>query len=144
MFPAGQMWLPFPLLMPVSLTIDTERKLTITTGEGVVTDADFIDARRQLIERPDFDPSFDRIWDFQRVTEARVTEEVIARLVAESPNADDPIRRAVVISGRAEPMKATLHFIGRTRQANRRIAAFPSLASAEQWILSARTESLPA
>ena len=129
--------------MPVTLIIDRERKLTITTGEGVVTDEEFINARRRLLAHPDFDPSFDRIWDFHQVTESRVTENVIARLVAESPNASTPICRAVVISERTGPMKATLEFISRTRQASRRIAAFPDLDSAEKWILSARLDLPP-
>lgn len=129
--------------MPVTLSIDTERKLTITTGEGVVTDADFIEARRQLLAHPDFDPSFDRIWDFHGVTEARVTENVIAKLVAESPNADNPICRAVVVSERTGPMKAILDFISHTRKASRRIAAFPNFAAAEKWVLTTRNDLPP-
>ena len=126
--------------MPVSLTFDTERRLIITTGEGVVTDADFIEGRRQLLANPAFDPSFDRIWDFHRVTEAQVTDAVVARLVAESPSATKPICRAVVTSERAGPMKEILDFINRTREANRRIAAFPDLTSAEKWVLTARVD----
>ena len=70
--------------MPVSLSIDTEQRLTLTTAEGVVTDAEFIEARQQVLAHPDFDPSFDRIWDFHRVTESQVTGEVIVRLVQPS------------------------------------------------------------
>ena len=129
--------------MPVSLSIDAEQKLTVTTGEGVVTDAEFIEARQQLLAHPDFDPSFDRIWDFRRVTESRVTGEVIVRLVAESPNAGKPICRAVVVSERTGPMKAILDFIGHTRQASRRVAAFPDLASARKWVLTTRHDLPP-
>jgi len=50
--------------MPVSVTIDPERQLTITIGEGVVTDEEFLRAREQLLANPAFDPAFDRIWDF--------------------------------------------------------------------------------
>ncbi len=129
--------------MSVTLTIDPERKLTITTAEGVVTDADFINARKHLVAHPDFDPTFDRIWDFHGVTESHVTEDIIAQLVADSPNAGKPICRAVVVSERAGPMKSTLDFINRTRQARRRIAAFPDRASAEKWILTARDDLPP-
>ena len=129
--------------MPVTLIIDSARKLTITIGDGVVTDADFIAARQRLLAHPDFDPSFDRIWDFHQVLESHVTEEVVAQLVADSPSADKPICRAVVVSERSGPMKATLDFISLTRQANRRIAAFPDLASAEKWITDARNELSP-
>ncbi len=124
--------------MPVTLTIEPERRLVTTTGSGIVTDEDFMRARQQLLEHPDFDASFDRIWNFRAVTESQVSEEIAAQLVANSPNTEKSICRAVVMSERAAPMKDIIDFISRTRRANRRIAAFPDLRSAEQWILTAR------
>lgn len=129
--------------MPVTIKIDTERRLTITTGEGVVTDEDFVEARALLLADPKFDPSFDRIWDFHLVTEAHVTEQIVARLVAESPASSKPICRAVVMSKQTAPMKAILDFVNRTRQASRRIAAFPDLTSAEKWVIAARGDLPP-
>lgn len=137
------MWLDFSLTMPVTLTIDPERCLTITTCEGVVTDEEFLRAREQLLANPEFNPAFDRIWDFSAVTEAKVTEAVATRLVGESPNSGKAICRAVVISERTAPMKAILDFIGLTRRAHRRIAAFPDRKSAEQWITTARGDLPP-
>jgi hypothetical protein len=102
--------------MPVNVTIDPERRLTITTGEGVVTDEEFLRAREQLLANPAFDPAFDRIWDFYAITEARVSEAVAARLIATAPNSEKPICRAVVVSERAAPMQAILDFINRIRQ----------------------------
>jgi len=129
--------------MPVTVTIDAERRLTITTGEGVVTDEDFLRAREQLLANPAFDQSFDRIWDFYAVTEAQVSEAVAARLTAASPNSEKPICRAVVMSERTAPMKAILDFINRTRQINRRIAAFPDRDSAEKWVTTTRVDLTP-
>jgi hypothetical protein len=40
-------------------------------------------------------------------------------------------------------MKAILDFINRTRQANRRIAAFPDRDSAEKWVTTARVDLPP-
>ena len=129
--------------MPVTLSIDKDRRLVITTGQGVVTDEDFIEARRRLTADPEFDPSYDRIWDFHDVTESLVTEETIGKLVAASPNADRPICRAVVLSKRPRATKSILHFISCTRQSNRRIAAFPDLASAEKWVTTTRADLPP-
>jgi hypothetical protein len=126
--------------MPVTVTIDPERRLTITTGEGVVTDEEFLRAREQLLANPAFDPGFDRIWDFYAVTDARVSGAVAERLIAASPNSEKPICRAVVVSERTTLMKAILDFINRTRQANRRIAAFPDRDRAEKWIAMARAD----
>ena len=130
--------------MPITVTIDPERRLTITTGEGVVTDEEFLRAREQLLANPAFDPAFDRIWDFYAITEARVSEAVVARLVATSPNSDRPICRAVVVSERATPMKYILGFMNCVRQANRRIAAFPDRNRAEKWIETSRADLAPA
>ena len=126
--------------MPVTVTVYPERGLTITTGEGVVTDEEFLRAREHLLANPAFDPAFDRIWDFSAITEARVSEAVVAELVATSPNSDRPICRAVVVSERTTPMKYILDFMNRVRQANRRIAAFPDRGRAEEWIATARTD----
>lgn len=133
----------FFLVMPVTVTIDPERRLTITTGDGVVTDEEFLRAREQLLANPAFDPTFDRIWDFCAITEARVSEAVAALLIATSPN-EKPICRAVVVSERATPMPAILDFINRVRQTNRRIAAFPDRDRAEEWIATCRADLAPA
>ena len=130
--------------MPVTVTIYPERRLTVTTCEGVVTDEEFLRAREQLLADPAFDPAFDRIWDFYAITENRVSEAVGVHLIATSPNSERQICRAVVVSERATPMKAVLDFIDRTRQANRRISAFPDRSSAEKWIATARVEFPPA
>ena len=129
--------------MPVTVTIDAERRLTITIGEGVITDDEFLSAREQLLANPAFDPNYDRIWDFHSVTEAQVSEAVAARLIAASPTSEKPICRAVVVSERAAPMKAILDFINRIRQANRRIAAFPDRQAAEKWLTTARVDLPP-
>ena len=130
--------------MPVQVSIDKERRLSITSAKGIVTDAEFLEAREKLLVNPDFDPDYDRIWDFYGITEVQVSEEVAAKLTAESPIAEKAICRAVVMSEQSGPMKAILDFIGRTRRAHRRIAAFPDLASAEKWIVTARLDLPPA
>ncbi|PYJ07518.1 MAG: hypothetical protein DMF06_15470 [Verrucomicrobia bacterium] len=126
--------------MPVTVTIDPKRRLTITIGEGIVTDEEFLSAREQLLANPAFDPAFDRIWDFSGVTETRLSEAVVGRLIATAPNSEKPICRAVVVSERPTPMKSILDFMTRTRQANRQIAAFPDRDRAEKWIATARAD----
>jgi hypothetical protein len=41
-------------------------------------------AREQLLANPAFDPTFGRIWDFSAITEAQMSEAVVAQLVATS------------------------------------------------------------
>ncbi len=129
--------------MPVTIVINPEQRLIVTTGSGIVTDEEFMLARQEFLAHPQFDPTFDRIWDFFGVVETRVSEKVATRLIAESPASEKPICRAVVMSERSGPMKAIIDFISQTRRANRRIAAFPTLASAEKWVMAARVDLPP-
>lgn len=129
--------------MPVSLLYNSEQRITVTILEGVVTDDELIAARRRVLTEPAFDPSYDRIWDFYGATHNMVSEPVAAQMVAESPIPGKPICRAVVMSLATGPQAAILDFIDRTRRASRRIAAFPSRASALEWILSARDDLPP-
>jgi hypothetical protein len=69
-----------------------------------------------------------------------VSEAVVARLVATSPNSERPICRAIVVSERTTPMTYILGFMNRVRQANRRIAAFPYRDHAEEWIARTRAD----
>lgn len=131
------------LAVPVAAIIECEERLTITRGEGVVTDEDFLTARAELLADPRFDPTFDRIWDFRDVTEARVSQEVARRLIVASPNSEKPICRAVVVSERPAPINAILHLIELTRRNHRRIAVFPDIKSARQWIATARADLAP-
>jgi hypothetical protein len=110
----------------------------------VVTDEEFLRARDQLVVNPAFDPTFDRIWDFSAITEARVSDAVAGLLIATPPNSEKPLCRAVVVSERATPMPSILDFINRVRQTNRQIAAFPDRDRAEQWIATCRADLAPA
>ena len=130
-------WLNCRSVMPAQLTIDPERKLVITVCSGMVTDAEFLQAREQLLADPNFDASFDRLWDFSAVTKEQVSEEAMAGLVKTSPHVGD-ISRAVVVSMAAKPLVRILQFVSQSRRFNRRIAAFPSREAAEQWIKTER------
>jgi hypothetical protein len=123
--------------MPALVTIDVERKLVITVCSDTVTDEEFVEARKQLLADPTFDPSFDRLWDFTAVTEEQVSDETIAHLVETSPFVGD-ILRAVVVSMSAKALARVMEFVSLSRQFNRRIAAFPSRETAWQWLESER------
>ncbi|MFN2477124.1 MAG: hypothetical protein ABR526_12390 [Chthoniobacterales bacterium] len=129
--------------MPVSLILQPEERITITVLEGVITDAELIAARQQVLTDPAFDPSNDRVWDFYSATHNQVSEAVAAQMVAESPIPGKPICRAVVISAATEGLPAILGFIDSNRAIGRRIAAFPIRAAAVEWIKAARHDLPP-
>jgi hypothetical protein len=123
--------------MPALVTIDVERKLVITVCSETVTDEEFVQARKQLLADPTFDPSFDRLWDFSAVTGEQVSDETIAQLVETSPFEGD-ILRAVVVSMSAKALARVIEFISQSRRFNRGIAAFPTREAAWQWLESER------
>ena len=129
--------------MPVRLILHAEQRITITVLEGVVTDAELIAGRHQVLSDSSFDPAYDRIWDFHAATHSLVSEPVAAQMVAESPVPGKQICRAVVMSVALGPQAAILDFIDRNRLASRRIAAFPDRESAVEWIKFARTDVPP-
>jgi hypothetical protein len=125
--------------MPALVTIDVERKLVITVCSDTVTDEEFVQARKQVLADPTFDPSFDRLWDFSAVTGEQVSDETIALLVETSPFEGD-ILRAVVVSMRAKALDRVMEFVSQSRRLNRGITAFPTRESAQQWLERERRE----
>ena len=125
--------------MPALVTIDVKRKLVITVCSDTVTDEEFVQARKQVLADPTFDPSFDRLWDFSAVTKGQVSDETIAHLVETSPFVGD-ILRAVVVSMSAKALERVMEFVSQSRRFNRRIAAFPNREAAWQWLESERRE----
>ena len=123
--------------MPVVVTIDVKRKLVITVCSDTVTDEEFVQARKQVLADPTFDPSFDRLWDFSGVTKEQVSDETIAHLVETSPFVGD-ILRAVVVSMSPKALARVMEFVSQCRRFNRRIAAFPTQEAAQQWLESER------
>lgn len=123
--------------MPVTVTIDTGRRLVVTTASGYVSDAEFLQARSHLLSDPQFDPAFDRLWDFSAVTEEKVTDKTMTYLVDTSPAAE-LIYRAVVVCMHPVPFQRVLDFICESRRHSRHIAAFPLRDMAEDWIRSER------
>ena len=123
--------------MSTLVTIDVERKLVITVCSDTVTDEEFVQARKQVLADPRFDPSFDRLWDFSAVTKEQVSDETIAHLVETSPFEGD-IARAVVVSMLPQGLARVMEFVSQSRRFNRRIAAFPTQEAARQWLESER------
>jgi hypothetical protein len=123
--------------MPAVVTIDVKRKLVITVCSETVTDQEFVQARKQVLADPAFDPAFDRLWDFSAVTGEEVSDETMAHLVETSPFVGD-ILRAVVVSMSAKALAHVMEFVALSRRFNRRIAVFPTREAAQQWLESER------
>jgi hypothetical protein len=83
--------------MPVFYKIDKGQRLVMTTASGVVTRAEAEAHQEQLLNDPDFDPSFSQLIDVTQVTKLEASREDIRALSQRnvfSPNS----RRAWVAS----------------------------------------------
>ncbi len=86
--------------MPVHYVIDKEQRLVLTTGEGPVTAQEVLTHHDQLLKDPDFDPTFNQLSDYTKVTDALFSIDknfLDARRDEFSPAS----RRAIVVSTQA-------------------------------------------
>ena len=64
--------------MPLRYTIDPERELILTTGEGVLTDKDVLDLKARILADPLYRNELRELSDVRGVTELHVTPQGIA------------------------------------------------------------------
>jgi hypothetical protein len=81
--------------MPIRSSIDKQRRLILTTGEGCVTVNDISEHQDRLLGDPDFDAGFDQLIDFTAVSRLEVSAGE-ARILAERRVISPASRRAIV------------------------------------------------
>lgn len=64
--------------MPIRYSIDVERKLILTTAEGVLTDAEIMDHKEELLRDPALLAGMRQLTDTRAVTDLRVTPAGVA------------------------------------------------------------------
>ena len=55
--------------MPVEFQIDSERRLIIGKGYGYIDHNSLVQIVRKMVSHPQYDPSFNEIWDIREVTD---------------------------------------------------------------------------
>ena len=81
--------------MPVSVSIDSNRKLVITTYSGLVTDDDVARQISEIARQAPYDSTYRAITDFTQVTQFEISSEQIRR-VAESKSPLEKAQRVMV------------------------------------------------
>ena len=81
--------------MKVRYSIDKQRRLILSTAEGLITVADIRDHQDRLLADPDFDPSFDQLIDTTPMTRFDVSADE-ARVLALRRVFSSESRRAFV------------------------------------------------
>ena len=70
--------------MPFDSVIDSNRRLIVTTGTGVLTGNEGLACCTQLKTQPGFNPAFNQLLDLTRATRFDVTRHELQRIADES------------------------------------------------------------
>jgi hypothetical protein len=84
--------------MPLSYKIDKARKLVRNTGSGYVAKEEVFAQQDQLLNDPDFDPSFSQLADFAQLTDTDIGMEDL-QVIAQSDVFSIHSRRALLVNG---------------------------------------------
>jgi hypothetical protein len=123
---------PRGVVMPVSYSIDTERKLVVTRITGAPTADEIFDHNERLSSDPEFSPDFRQLVDMTGLTEIRVGSGVIKDTSRDhffSPGA----RRAFVAPSDCAFGLARM-FATHSEAAGQTIEVFRELDGAEEWL----------
>ena len=120
--------------MPFNSVIESKRRLIVTTGTGVLTGEEGLACCRQLIQRKDFDPTFNQLLDLTHATRFDVTPSEL-QIIAAQPLFSGASRRAIVarnptIFGLARMFESYRSLSG----VGEHVMVFSELDSAVEWI----------
>lgn len=87
--------------MPASYRIDRERRLVTSIVDGVLTFEDVVDHNKRLSSDPEFDPTFNHLVDFTRLTKSEIRDDQVKYLAA-SPIFKPPSRQACAVTKKLE------------------------------------------
>ena len=105
--------------MPITYQIDRERRLVITTGRGVITDADVFGYQQEVWSRPE-NSAYNELIDMTGVSDIEfISPDRVAKLAKLSSSMDapgSPSKLAIIAT-------SDLHFgLGRMYQSHREMA----------------------
>jgi len=123
--------------MPITHQVLKEQRLVLIVGSDVVGPDDIVANRQELLNDPDFDPSFDALVDFTRVPEPSLRLDVI-RTLSRKPLFSRAARVAVVP---ATPGSLELFAVARMYETYREVSnmgdqlrVFRTIEQAREWL----------
>jgi hypothetical protein len=119
--------------MPCAYRIDSARRIVFSRASGVVTESDLRDHRARLAADPDFDPSFEQLFDFSDVTGVQVSSAYFRQRAIIGEIFDSRARRAFVTPDDAVygSARAFLAWLGNTPNT---VRLFRDMGEARQWL----------
>ena len=133
--------------MPLTYEVDSDRRLVIATGHGVLTDGDIFGYQETVWSRPEV-RGFDEIVDVTGVEKIEYqSHQRVGKLAELSAGMDSPAKTRLAIVA----PDATAFGLARMYQAYRglqarstkEVAVFRDLAQALQWLSAGRPAAVP-
>jgi hypothetical protein len=82
--------------MPVTLTIDVEKRLVYSAFLGDITEEEFLQHSRTIESHPKFDPTFSEIVDFRSVTDVTVSKDALQAMAGKKSIFADSAHHVVI------------------------------------------------
>jgi hypothetical protein len=124
--------------MPAFYKIDKERKLVLSTGSGLVTKEEVFAHQDQMLNDPDFDPSFSQLADFRRLTNTDINMADL-RTIAQKDVFSVHSRRAIIAKGDIAFGFAKIFELYRRLAGAHGIRVFRTKYEALDWLFNAGT-----
>lgn len=121
--------------MPAFYKIDKERRVVMTTGSGTFTLSDAVRHQDNLLQDPDFDPSFSQIMDLTHVTRFDIEPDDIRKL-AQRTIFSPVSRRAIIVKSDLAYGYGRMFELHRENSGEKGVRVFRTLEEALDWVLS--------
>lgn len=120
--------------MPFDTAFDRARRLMITRAWGEITLADLRAYQQELIQRPEFDPTWAHVFDARDAVRFDISNDDIRRLAQTSVLARDA-RRAMVATDPATFGAFRMYGTARDlREGGPEVGVFTSIDEAIEWV----------
>lgn len=120
--------------MPVTFTIDVQRRLLIARASGMLVDDDLREGRRELLDDPDFDRDFNELFDAREVVEVAFSAEAMARMAQTSVLARESRRAFLATTAYQYRMACLFVTLAQPYQPN--VQVFRDMDEALAWLAS--------
>lgn len=90
--------------MPITLTIDRERRVVYSALHGVIREAEFLQHVFNIKSHSQFDPSFNHIFDVRGVTDVQVSLEVLKEIATRPSIFNRASKHVVIVTALKGPM----------------------------------------
>ena len=120
--------------MPLTYVIDKPCRLVTSTASGILTYADIVAHQKQLKADPDFEPTFDQLFDGTMVRKIELTAAEIQTVARQRLFAAGS-RQAFATSGEfAYGMARMFEIYRETSGTGRLVRVFSGLEAAREWL----------